>query len=286
MNIIRYIVMKLLGLQEGIYNTRESYIPLHFITYREKGIDLNKFQSLDVMVLKNFFCDSEEKERYLALFCEAQSIHRRLCIIVRNWQWKKARVYQKTEDLVGNPLSSLNGHLKITLLQENTKYIFRISDLLNIWMKALTYTNTMTPQPKIPRNPYIGLDFKKHHLYQIYFHLRFNTSFDIPIYLSNFFNKECNIAPFRKEMYTLLRDDAIASHLTDSSISVLYFDILNMINGNQQLFKHRKIREDLHRANRIKVVKLLKPLLALYLPGILSCNPFRKKSTSISFKRR
>ena len=76
--------MKLLGLQEGIYNTRESYIPLHFITYTEKGINLNKFQSFDILVLKNFFCDSEEKEMYFALFCEAQSIHRRLCKIVRN----------------------------------------------------------------------------------------------------------------------------------------------------------------------------------------------------------
>ena len=160
--------MKLLGLQEGIYNTRESYIPLYFITYTEKGINLNKFQSFDILVLKNFFCDSEEKEMYFALFCEAQSIHRRLCKIVRNWRWKKARVYPKTEDLVGNPLSSLKENLKITLLQENTKYIFRISDLLNIWMNALTYTNAMTPQPKFPRNPYIGIDFKEHHLYQIY----------------------------------------------------------------------------------------------------------------------
>ena len=150
---------------------------------------------------------------------------------------KRQSYTQKTEDLVGDSLSLLKPHLKINILQKNTKYTFRISDLLNIWMKSLTYTSAMTPQPKIPRNPYIGLEFNTHHLYQIYFHIRFYTNFNIPIYLFNFFKNEFNIVDFRKQMYTLLRDDAITTHINDSSISVLYFDILNMINGNQTQFK-------------------------------------------------
>ena len=117
--------------------------------------------------------------------------------------------------------------------------MFRLSDLFNIWMNALTYTTAMTPRPKMPRNPYIGLDFKKHHLYQIYFHIRFQSSFHIPVYLYRFFKNQFNINPFREEMYTLLRDDAITAHLNDSYVSVLYFDILNMINGNQNLVEEQ-----------------------------------------------
>ena len=143
----------------------------------------------------------------------------------------------------------------------------------------------MTPRPKMPRNPYIGLDFKKHHLYQIYCHIRFQSSFHIPVYLDRFFKNQFNINPFREEMYTLLRDDAITSHLSDSYISVLYFDILNMINGNQKIFQNRKIRKNLERSDQIKVVKLLKPLLNFYLRGILSCNPFIKKKQWYLFKK-
>ena len=49
MNIIRYIVMKLLNLRKGIYNTRESYIPLNFISYAKRGVELNKFQSFKIL---------------------------------------------------------------------------------------------------------------------------------------------------------------------------------------------------------------------------------------------
>ena len=102
MNIIRYIVMKVLNLRKGIYNTRESYIPLNFISYAKGGVELNKFQSFKIMVLNNNFYGSEEKKKYFDLFCKAQSIHWQLCKIVRHWQWKKAIVYPKTEDLVGD----------------------------------------------------------------------------------------------------------------------------------------------------------------------------------------
>ena len=277
MNITRYIVMKLLKLTEGVYNTCDSYIPLNFIIYEKKGMKLNKFQSMDIMILKNPFHSKEEKDQFLTLFCDAQKIRRRLCKFVRYWRWKKAILYSSTEDLIGTPLSELKEHLKITLLQKNTKYTFRISDLLNIWMKSLTYTSAMTPQPKFPRNPYIGLDFQIHHLYQIYFHIRFYTNFNIPIYLLNFFKCDFNVQLFRESMYTLLREDAIKSHLSDSTVSVLYFDIVNMINGNQKIFKNRKMKKNINFSGRIKIVKLLKPILYFYLFGILSCNPFVKR---------
>ena len=285
MNIIRYIVMKLLHLEDGIYNTRESYIPLHFITCIEGGVEISKFCSFEYMVLKNIFYSSEEKEKVLDLFCRAQKVHSCLCRIVRRWRWKKALLYPKTDDLIGTQLSTIKDHLKIRILQENTIYIFRVSDLLNIWMNALTYTLGTTPRPCIPRNPYIGLDFEPHHLYQIYFHIRFYTSLDIPVYLSQFFKHNFNLKTFREQMYTLLREDAILTHLTDSPTSALYFDILNMINGNRKIFKDRKIRADLVGSSQTKAVKLLKPLLRFYLPGILSCNPFMKRSQWRLFKK-
>jgi len=285
MNIIRYIVMKLLHLEDGIYNTRESYIPLHFITCIEGGVEINKFRTFEYMVLKNIFYGNEEKDKYFDLFCRAQQVHGQLCRIVRIWRWKKALSYSKTEDLIGTPLSTIKDHLKMSILQENTKYIFRVSDLLNIWMKALTYTLGMTPRPCIPRNPYIGLDFESHHLYQIYFHIRFYTSLDIPVYLSKFFKHNFNLKTFREQMYTLLREDAIQTHLTDSSTSVLYFDILNMINGNRNIFKDRKIRADLVGHARTKAVQMLKPLLCFYLPGIMSCNPIVKRTQWKLFKK-
>ena len=227
MNIIRYIVMKLLRVEDGIYNTRESYIPLHFITCIEGGVEISKWRSFEYMVLQNVFYSREEKEEFFDLFSRAQRVHYHLCRVTRLWRWKKAILYSKTDDLVGNPLSTLQEHLKINILQENTKYVFRVSDILNIWMKALTYTTEMTPRPCLPRNPYIGLDFKPHHLYQIYFHIRFNTCLDIPFYVSQFFKLHFNLRTFREQTYTLLREDAIQTHLTDSTSYVLYFDILN-----------------------------------------------------------
>jgi hypothetical protein len=66
---------------------------------------------------------------------------------------------------------------------------------------------------------------------------------------------------------------------------VLYFDILNMINGNRNIFKDRKIRADLVGHARTKAVQMLKPLLCFYLPGIMSCNPIVKRTQWKLFKK-
>lgn len=288
MNIIRYIVMKLLDIREGetpldspIYLSTLNFIPMKD---RNNGT-LSKFQSMKYMIIENTFLTECQRKEYLELFSQAQAIHWNLCKLGRQFRWKKALTYNNSEDFFGNSLSTFKNNIKITLLQENTKYTFRLSDLLTIWVKALTYTEGMTPMPKIPKNPYIGLPFESHHLYEIYYHTRFNSMFQMPTYIESFYLHNFHIKHFQKDMYPLLREDAITSYLKDSASNVLYLDIINMINANKKIFKKRKIKENLEGSDCRRAVTLLKPILGFYLRGILSCNPFKKKRHFHLFKR-
>ena len=88
------------------------------------------------------------------------------------YKWKKAKVYNIDSDLHGNPLN--NDKYTIRLLENNTIYTFKIHDLLNIIKDNLSNIYIAEyliffQEPKMIKNPYTNIIFKKSLLYNIYF---------------------------------------------------------------------------------------------------------------------
>ena len=65
------------------------------------------------------------------------------------------------------------------LLENNTRYHFRLSDLVNYWIESLNNSQGLFSKPLVLTNPHTNLEFSIHNLYNIYFKL-LDSGFTIP----------------------------------------------------------------------------------------------------------
>ena len=107
--------------------------------------------------------------------------------IVRRIKYSKLQTGGENCDLIGNSLDELPEHLKITIVQHGLKYTFRISDLINIINKSLTYREDLFLLVQPVRNPYTNIRFSKAILLQIYMHIKRNTDITMPILFHLFY---------------------------------------------------------------------------------------------------
>ena len=90
-----------------------------------------------------------------------------------------------TTDMCLNELKE-NDKNVLCILDNGSKYLYHIKDLINIIHTSLTNSSSFFCQPKSIKNAYNNLPFKKSILYNIYFlhnnyHLLFNIMFKLNI---------------------------------------------------------------------------------------------------------
>ena len=143
----------------------------------------------------------------------------------------------------------------------------------------------LQPSPIMPRNPYTGLKFSIHNLYNIYFFACFNTDILINNLIKSFFHLNFEIKKFKMEQYHNLCDNAIKNYIQDSEPIQLFYDCINMVNANPRIFNYSRINEEMNYKHKIQFVHLLKEYLTYYLYSTESCNPFIKSKNRILFKK-
>ena len=233
-----------------------------------------KFPWLKLYYLTNPFLTSAQRNDGLLFFGKIQRTYWAFIFFIRRWKIYKARKNVNQEDLCMNQLSSLPAKHKIYLLDQQTLYEFRLTDLLHICCSALTYSIGLQPAAQWPKNPYTGLPFTIAHLYAIYFKLQ-DTRITIPYYIQLFFRWNFSLSTFTFELYPLLKDFAIKNYLLDSSDDTLLFEIEHMV---------KDICKDIHFMNTDKMtvskkketLLMLKPHLKTYLLGNHSNNQKKK----------
>ena len=188
------------------------------------------------------------------------------------YRFKKYTVFEKETDLCLNNLTNYPENQKITLIHYKKKYIFRISDLINIWVKSLSSNGDLYPEPRLPKNPYTNLEFNLGHLANIYLHAR-KLDFNIPILITLFWQNSLDMEKFRTEGYPMLKEAAVRNYMCDNSQETLFYDIINekdvsnfdkSIIAGHYIFAHE---------NFIKLKKKM------------NLNPFIKKLDKEYFKR-
>ena len=193
--------------------------PMYFFT------DIpDKFENLNTFVVENDFFTDKQKKVYMELFAIAQKHYFSFSKLARIWKTKKISYYNNDVDLCLKPLDSFPESQKITLIHFEKKYIFRLTDLMNIWVRALTKNDGFTPSPRYPFNPYINRPFRKHHLYNIYLKL-IDSHFIIPNLIQSFFKLNMNLTRFELQNYPILKDYAIDNYIKESDTSTLFLDV-------------------------------------------------------------
>ena len=119
------------------------------------------------------FLTEENKNKISTLFFDVMKnyyIIKKFARRVHFFNLKKADI---TTDLCLNELDSFTDKQKITLIDRNVIYEFKITDLLNIIKTALTnYTDVGLIEPLTPKNPYTNLEFTKANLYNIFYRVK------------------------------------------------------------------------------------------------------------------
>jgi hypothetical protein len=214
----------------GIINT------LFFYEKNNKKIIKKKFFLFYKKIQNNIFIKKETKQELEEIFNKSQKTYLSLLKFSNIIKSRYASVKVKT-DLCGAPIKNKiiinETHSSKSVTRQvgiiNTAYWFSPCDLINIIMNAITYSDYLVHVPLDPRNPYTNINFTKTQLYNIYIKLHLETNYILPTLLTKYFLCEFNLKKFQIENECYIREHIIKSHVTNSSFTLLYDDIMEMI---------------------------------------------------------
>ena len=245
--------------------------PMYFFTDSP-----GKFENLNTFVVENEFFTDKQKKVYMELFAIAQKHYYSFSKLARIWKIRKFGYYNNDVDLCLKPLDSFPESQKITLIHFEKKYVFRLTDLMNIWIRALTKNDGFSPSPRYPFNPYINRPFRKHHLYNIYLKLM-DSHFIIPNLIQSFFKLNMNLTKFELQNYPILKDYAIDNYIKESDTNTLFLDVIHMVETFKIELQYAYIDTRLPDDTAKEVVVIMKPYLRDFFIGLMSCNSLKKE---------
>jgi len=264
--------------------TIKPYIKLAFHVF-EKDITLeNKFKKLSQALDWVSLGDIKKEEELMDYFYTIQKTYNNLNRFVYNYKYKKTKIVVDT-DMGLNKLTETDKNV-ISIIDNNSKYLFHVNDLIQIINTALTNSHLFFSEPKSVKNPYNNLPFNKSTLYNIYFYIRYKTNY-YPELLFKFFECNFNLTRFKFLNENLIREYIIFNHVYKSPTNSIKEDIKQMIsNFNfhcQQIgYKNRIIIDKDFPVN--KLVTIMKPYLFLYCKSLYSFHPQIKKQFTSIFK--
>lgn len=210
-------------------------------------------------ILNNIFVENDMKDFFLECIQKIQNIYFSLNRFAFLYKFKKAKIIVQ-EDLYMNFIEP-NAKNSIWIYQEKNKYLFILSDLINILNIALSNSPYFFSEPLSCKNPYNNIPFNKSTLYNIYFYiLKYNKL--VPMLFHLFFLSNFNLLKFKEDNEYFIREYAILDYVKTKDENVLFKDINNMLYYTIIEY-NKKIRID-NNFPKKKLVKIMKPYLLLY----------------------
>jgi hypothetical protein len=208
-------------------------------------------------LLNNIFISNELKEKILDIFCKAQRHYYALTKLSNVYRYK---VYPLvvTTDLTLNPLP-IDHPATFVLLQNKTRYLFSMNDLINIIETAVCNAPNFFLEPLPPKNPYNNQKLNTSTLCNIYFKMKEGyCNFSLIIHLFFLENFVKNNFYINNEVF--LREYAIKKYIYTSHYETLYNAVKIMLVNNyytNKLIIHSEFPKDL-------LVKIFRPYLNYY----------------------
>jgi hypothetical protein len=212
-------------------------------------------------VLENIYYNDETKDLFFSYFSKIQKTHFAFLRFARLYKYKKA-VVQISSDLYMNELDEKHPSVFV-LFQNNCKYLFSSSDLVNIMNNNLSNSYLFFSEPLVPKNPYNNIVFDLSTLYNIYFFMK-SRPFAMPVLYQQFFNVDFDLEIFREDNEQLIREESIKRYVYSTSPNILYTTIVSMIESlisNNPKYKILCIHKNFPKN---KLVEIMRPYLHLY----------------------
>lgn len=220
--------------------------------------------------IHDFYFSSNHKERntFITCFGKVQSVYHTLHRFLFLYKWKKAKI-RVTTDLQLNEIDTRRRNV-ICIFHANSKFLFRLEDLLKIVYTSLTNTYYFFSEPLTIKNPYNNLPFSKSILYYIHYYVVTYADISYIKYdhlnvFLKFKQLHFNLSRFIDMNTSVLRDYAIQNYITHSTKGQLYNDIVHFI-------QQYNLGKDFSNKILIDVefpvdnlVDIMKPYLSLYI---------------------
>lgn len=176
---------------------REMDLRTYGFVYRIRYKGLSKFDALQTLILEALFIAPEVKTELVDRFTLVQRAYWAFNRLARIYKVKRSKRFDIDCDLYTTPFRNLPPSVVTNVYDERTqtRYCFRLSDMLALTHKALIHAPDFFVEPLPVRNPYTNLPFTKAQLYHLYFavkasplimpplfHLWFLVHFDLDLF--------------------------------------------------------------------------------------------------------
>lgn len=233
----------------------------------------------DIYTFKFFIIDNElltqeEKNDVLDLYSIAKMLKNTFKKCMRNRNIAKLTPNNNT-DLYFNDIDDYPCYQTVNIISDDILYRFRLSDMVNMWLKCLKNTENLFVKPIKLKNPYTNLPFKKYNLYNIFIGLTF-SKYQVPYLIREFIKNYCDITRFTLNAYPYLKDNAIDDFFEMAHTYEYMEQINNMLYEFRKHIDFVYFPDDLTYRRKRRVVTYLKSILKNYLYGTYGCNPLKK----------
>ena len=253
------------------------------IMHELKLTAVNKFKFFDNTV--NGFIIKGHEAEFIDYFCRIQKTYNILNRLVKMYKYKRAKIVSNT-DMYLNTLDVKDKNV-ICIVQNNSKYLFSINDLIKIINTSLTNSYMFYAQPLPIKNPYNNIPFNKSDLYNIYFFIRYKTDLYSELYF-RFFRENFNISCFKYKNEYILREYSIRNFVYTSPENTLVTEIMAMINYYNIYCNKYNLQSKLNidvDFPKNKMIKIFQPYLLLHMSTVYGIIEFEREEMSILFIR-
>ena len=282
MKTYKLIIQKILNTENNIFSSNydktdkvDESCKLFFYIFLNEDITIqNKFNfffnSLNSIFLK------DKKNEFINYFCKIQKTYKALNKFIYIYKFKKAKIVANTD----MALNLINDNQKniISILHNNSKYLFNINDLINIINTSLTNNYLFFSEPLCIKNPYNNLPFLKSTLYNIYLFVKFNTYY-CPTLLIYFFYCNFNLTIFKVKYEYIIRQISIENYVDKSPSNILINEINKMINEFNNTCRISRLKNKIIIDKDFptdKLIKIMRPYLLIYMYSLYSLLPYKK----------
>jgi hypothetical protein len=207
----------------------------------------------------NIFLSNDIKDRIRDIFQKTQRTYLALAHFANIVRHKIGK--EKIETDLRMESIDIHSKYSMCIYHSGSKYLFVLSDLVNIIQTAITHSHNFFPNPLRPKNPFNNLPFTPANLYNIYFRIKsaFTT---VPQWIHLFFLNEFSLDAFVLDNEQILREQYIKNYVNNSSIDVLYDEFNEMFLLYRRVFISVNIHEDFPRRD---LMQIFRPYIYLYI---------------------
>jgi hypothetical protein len=268
---MKYIFAEILFRQNQDYMDLDTHFTivqiLKFVFIQSIVNGGKKFHVLEQHFINNKFLNYQNLDNILTTMAKAQKTYHTLSRFIDKIASRKARIYDYNMDMGMIPLDKYAPHLLITLVENRTKYNFKLGDLITLIQKRLGNSNNFFPEPLSIVNPYTNIKITDRNMYKIYFQCK-SSNYTLSPLFHQFFLSGFDLETFLDFNECLLKEYIIDDYVKHATKPQKYKKLSAMLYHYKNYTNYRYIGQ-----SKEELYNSVSHLLVYYLRSKFSLNP-------------